>query len=157
MIMIEYLYKIQKRGGEQMNKSTVGMNIKKYRKLKKLKQKELAEMIGYTESSISKYEQGLIQIPNTVIDLISKALDVSPLEILGADEWELEFNVNGKLSEEVKTIEAVQSLFGKDAVQLLQYFMQLNDIGKQKALENVEDLTLIPRYIKKESPDDCNH
>lgn len=70
-----------------MDKYIIGMNIKKYRKLKKLKQKELAEMIGYTESSISKYEQGLIQIPNTVIDLISKALDVSPLEILGADEW----------------------------------------------------------------------
>lgn len=70
-----------------MDKYIIGMNIKKYRKLKKLKQKELAEMIGYTESSISKYEQGLIQIPNTVIDLISKALDVSPLEILGVDEW----------------------------------------------------------------------
>lgn len=61
----------------------VAANIKFYRKRRKMKQKELADLIGYTESSISKYEQGLIQIPNTVIDLLAKALDVSPIDLLG--------------------------------------------------------------------------
>ena len=110
--------------------------------------KDLAEMIGYTESSISKYEQGLIQIPNTVIELISKALEVSPLEILGAEQWELEFNPNGKISDELAVIESVQRIFGADAVKVLEYFCALNDTGKQKALTYVGDLTEIERYKK---------
>lgn len=70
-----------------INKILVGRNIKLARKKRHLKQKELAEIIGYTESSISKYEQGLTEIPNSVIELIAKALQVSPLQLLGFETF----------------------------------------------------------------------
>ncbi len=127
-----------------MDKSIVGMNIKQARKKKKMKQKELAELIGYTESSISKYEQGLVDIPNTVIGLIARALDVTPVELLG-ESWESEFNPDGKLSEEVKMIEEKQE---KEDVKLLQQFHMLNDAGKEKILSDLEDLTMLPKYLK---------
>lgn len=112
-----------------------------------MKQKELAELIGYTESSISKYEQGLVDIPNTVIGLIARALDVTPVDLLG-ESWESEFNHDGKLSEEVKTIESIKTFYGDDAVKLLQQFHMLNDAGKEKILSDLEDLTMLPKYLK---------
>ncbi len=130
-----------------MDKSIVGMNIKQARKMKKMKQKELAELIGYTESSISKYEQGLIDIPNTVIGLIARALDVSPVDLLG-ESWEAEFNPGGKLSNEVQTIERIQENFSKEDVKLLQQFHMLNEAGKEKILSDIEDLTMLPKYQK---------
>ena len=123
------------------------MNIKQARKKKKMKQKELADLIGYTESSISKYEQGLVDIPNTVIGLIARALEVSPVELLG-ESWESEFNPDGKLAEEVKTFESVKSLLDENAIKLLQQFDMLNASGKQKVLSDVEDMTMIPKYQK---------
>lgn len=137
------------KGCDVLDKKIVGMNIKLARKKKKMKQKELADLIGYTESSISKYEQGLIQIPNTVIDLIARALEISPVDLLG-ESWESENNPDGKLSEEVKTIEAVQSFFGDDALKLLQQFQMLNESGREKMLSDIEDMTMIPKYQKKD-------
>ena len=130
-----------------MDKSIVVMNIKQARKKKKMKQKELAELIGYTESSISKYEQGLVDIPNTVIGLIARALDVTPVELLG-ESWESEFNPDGKLSNELQAIEKIQENLSKEDVKLLQQFHMLNDAGKEKILSDLEDLTMLPKYLK---------
>lgn len=130
-----------------MDKKIVGMNLKLARKKKKLKQKELAEMIGYTESSISKYEQGLIEIPNSVIDLLAKVLEISPADLLG-ESWETEYNSDGKISEEVKTIELVKKYFGEKSLELLQQFHELNEPGKEKVLDYASDLALIPKYRK---------
>ncbi len=131
-----------------MNLKVVGNNIKQARKKKGLKQKELAEKIGKTISSIGKYELGLTQIPNDVIEQIAKVLDVSPLELLDAEEWEMSFNPNGKLAKEVKLIEQIQEVFGSESVQLLQWFSELNDQGKMKAIDDICDLTEIPKYTK---------
>lgn len=135
------------KGCDSVDKRIIGMNIKQARKKKKMKQKELADLIGYTESSISKYEQGLIQIPNTVIDLIARALEVAPVDLLG-EAWDAENNPDGKLAEEVKVIDLVQKHFGKDAVELLQQFNNLNETGKIKAISDLADMTEIPKYKK---------
>lgn len=129
-----------------MDKSIVGRNIKLARKKKKMKQKELAEMIGYTESSISKYEQGLVQIPNSVIELIAKALNVPITDILDLETWEDKYNTDGKLAQETSIIGQLDDVFGKGATELLQQFQELNDLGKKKMLEIVSDISLIPKY-----------
>ena len=66
-----------------MNLNFLGENIKKARKEKKMTQKELAEKIHRTESSIRKYEKGIIQIPNDIIEKIAIALNISPLDLVG--------------------------------------------------------------------------
>lgn len=124
------------------------MNIKKARKQKKLKQKELAEQIGYTESSISKYEQGLIQIPNTIINEIARVLDVSPLQLLGADEWDKQFNQDEKLSMETRLLEHINEIYGSKSVELLRWFNELNELGQEKAVNDLCDMTEIPKYKK---------
>nr|DAP92771.1 MAG TPA: helix-turn-helix domain protein [Caudoviricetes sp.] len=136
--------------GIAMNWCDVGMNIKQVRKKKGLKQKELAELIGFSESSISKYEQGLIQIPNTVLERIAKVLEVPLFEIL---PWDDEFNSNGKLAKESRIFDEIERVFGKGADDLLMNYVQLNQEGQMKACEYVSDLSINPKY-KKEPPSD---
>ena len=128
-------------------KEALGMNIKAARKKKKMTQPQLAELINRTESSIRKYEKGLIDVPNEVITEIAKALDVLPTDLLPFDKWDAEVNVD-KLSKEVRLIEQIQSSYGKNSVEILQYFNELNEIGQEKAISSVADLTEIPKYKK---------
>lgn len=85
-----------------MNNKEIGMNIKQARKKKKLKQRELAELIGFSESSISKYEQGLITIPSAVLERLSKVLEVPLVDLCS---WDETFNHDGQLSQECNEYE----------------------------------------------------
>ena len=59
-------------------------NIKKYRKLKKMTQDELAKLTGYTDrSSIAKIEKGDVDLPQSKIILFAKALGVDPGDLMG--------------------------------------------------------------------------
>lgn len=65
-----------------MDDKKIGMNIKKYRK-GKFTQQELADKIDKTESSIRKYEKGLVTIPLDVLDKIASVLGVSVYDLVG--------------------------------------------------------------------------
>ena len=54
-----------------------------------------------------------------------------------------------KAAEETKAIELVQKHFGKDAVHVLQMFMELNQTGQQKVLEDLSDMTELSKYTEK--------
>lgn len=131
-----------------MNKSIVGMNIKAARKKQKMTQKELADIIGYSESSICKYEQGLVEIPMVIIEKIASVLSVSSSDLLDLESWENEFN-SVNLSKEVKALEAVDSVFGKDSCDFLKMFLQLNKEGKRKAIERIYEMTELDKYQNK--------
>jgi transcriptional regulator with XRE-family HTH domain len=77
-----------------MDIEKLGQNIKYYRMQKKLTQKDLGSKISKTESSIRKYEKGIVDIPNKVISEIADALDVSMNDLLGTSEaFESDFNI----------------------------------------------------------------
>ena len=65
----------------------IGKNIKRFRK-GKMTQRELAREIGKTESSIRKYEKGLVEIPLRVIHDIADVLNVDMLYLLGQEYFD---------------------------------------------------------------------
>lgn len=67
-----------------------------------LTQSELSQRTGITQSSLSDYIKGKYRPKQDKIDLISKALGVSPAYLMG---WDEEFNKDGKLAEDVEKIE----------------------------------------------------
>ena len=96
-------------------------------------------------AAVSKWEKGHVkEMKGKTILNICRLIGITPYELMG---WDEEFNQFGKLDNEVKLIEAVQFQYGKSAVELLGNFIKLNSIGKEKAIENVIDLTSIPKYI----------
>lgn len=90
-----------------MELSKVGQSIKQHRKSAGLTQEELARKIKKTESSIRKYEKGLVQIPIDVVEQIAIALGTTPFELMGADYWDVK---HPEIKKHVDTIEGLLSL-----------------------------------------------
>lgn len=65
-----------------MNYEKIGEFIAKKRKEKNLTQKDLALLIGVTDKAVSKWERGLGCPDVSILEVLSKELDVSILEIL---------------------------------------------------------------------------
>ena len=73
-----------------MNENIItGNRIREIRKSKKLTQKQLASLLGVVESSVTKYENGKIEIPLSKLKELAKILDVNDLYLIGlSDEKE---------------------------------------------------------------------
>lgn len=114
-----------------------GTRIKYLRDLTGLSQEELGRRVGLQRAAINKYEKGTVEnIPIKTIEKIARVFDVSPTFIVG---WS-ETNSNS-LSAEVKIIQGIQRFYGKDAVEMLQTYLTLNKIGKNRALQYLEELS----------------
>lgn len=121
---------------------TMGEYIKLLRKNCDLTQEELGQKLSppVNRAAINKWETGQVEnIKRSYIEQMSKLFGVKPSELMC-------FDYEHKLSEDVITIEMVQKNFGTDAVRLLEWFTRLNDLGKGKALEELEDLSNLPKY-----------
>lgn len=72
------------KGGARVNYTEIGKKLKSRRKSLNLTQSALAEMVGLTESSISRYEAGKIAtMPTSTVKRICKVLHIEPSELLG--------------------------------------------------------------------------
>ena len=132
----------------------MGEIIKMLRLQANMTQEELGEKIGVQKSAVRKYEKGEVEnIKRSTIKKMADLFNVSPCYLMG---WEDAYNPNGRLAKEVSLIEQIQNQYGKDAVQLLQNFVELNELGKSKALESASDLTEIQKYTEKEDADLCS-
>lgn len=94
-------------------------------------------------AAVNKWETGMVEnIKRTHLQQLAKLFGVKPCELMCFDD-QID---SSQITKEVKVIEQIQDLFGKDAVQLLQYFNELNESGRQKALDAVSDLVDHPKY-----------
>lgn len=67
-----------------MNYIEIGKKLKSRRKALNLTQSALAEKVGLTESSISRYEAGRIStMPTSTVKRICEVLNIEPSELLG--------------------------------------------------------------------------
>lgn len=67
-----------------LNYKEIGKKIKSKRKSLNLTQLELAQSVGLTESSISRYESGKIAtMPTSTVNKICEVLHIAPSELLG--------------------------------------------------------------------------
>lgn len=146
---------------------TTGQIIRQLREERGLTQEQLASMMGYShKSSINKIEMGKADLPQSKLVEFAKVFGVSPCDLLGYEPptateeqkkiWDEQFNFNQQLKNEVTLIEHIQKFYGKDAVKILQLFNALNKTGKKKALENIEDLTTVPKYQEEGTIDEEN-
>lgn len=121
----------------------MGEKIRHLREQKNMSMEDLGKMLGVQRQAIMKYEKGIVEnIPRKTIEKLARVLGVTPCDLMCFEDYYDE----DQIAMEVKVIESVQGIFGKDAVQMLQYFMELNEAGKQQALNTISDLTEIPKY-----------
>lgn len=100
---------------------TVGERIKKERERFSISQTELAQKIGVSKQTLYKYETNIItNIPSDTIERTANVLNCSPAYLMGWDD--------------------------EEPSKIIQYYNQLNDIGKHEAEKRVEELTYLPQY-----------
>lgn len=88
-----------------MNQEKIGKFIQERRKLKKLTQVELAEKLGVSNRTISKWENGNCMPDYSIFNALCKELDISINELLSGEKLN-EDNYQNKLEENfVKTID----------------------------------------------------
>lgn len=81
----------------EINYKLIGLHIKKYRNKLNLTQVELGNMIGKTESSIRKYEKGLISIPTYVLEKLSEIFNISVYDLISNNQIQnIENEINYK-------------------------------------------------------------
>ena len=115
---------------------------------KKWTQEELGQEFTppVNRAAVNKWETNRVEnIKRSYIQKMSELFGVSPCELMRFDD---RFD-SAKAAEETKAIELVQKHFGKDAVHVLQMFMELNQTGQQKVLEDLSDMTELSKYTEK--------
>ena len=136
---------------KQHSKEEIGRKIRELRIKKGMSQGQLAKAVGYTSensrSTINKVEQGQNDILQSKLMAYARALDVTVGYLLGVEDAD-EFDITEGHKSKVNALEAVKNAYGKDAAELLKVFAQLNELGQQKALEQINDLFEIKKYIK---------
>ncbi|HFI0078419.1 TPA: helix-turn-helix domain-containing protein [Streptococcus suis] len=111
-------------------KNILGNAIKDLRKSKKLTQKQLSELTGYKQNTISNHENGNRQLDENDIRVYAKALDVSPQTLFD--------KTNPRLSTIPSSI-PFQNFDPRQAI-LLSNYSKLNDTRKNKLLATSETL-----------------
>ncbi len=106
--------------------------------LRNMKPVELSQATGLSKARISQYTNGVYEAKQKALYLIARALNVS-------EAW-LMYEKNAA---EVELLECIQVTFGEKAVQLLEQFIELNEVGKDKAIDTLIDLCMIEKYTEK--------
>ena len=113
---------------------TTAEKIKELRLQKGLSQEALGTLIGVKKAAINKYETGrVVNIKRTTLKRLADALGVTPADLLDDESSSSGAHLSAP---EVDPREE----------KLLSVFRELNDIGKRRAIENVEDLAGNEKY-----------
>lgn len=137
---------------------TFASRLNKAMSERNMNQADLVQKTGIRKQQVSQYVNGLFEAKQQAVFLLAQALNVSEAWLMGYDvtmEKEIPQKLWDKFDAEIDTdtlaksvnlLELIQEQYGKEAVQLLEAFTQLNPLGQEKALESLSDLTDIPRY-----------
>ncbi len=112
----------------------IGQRIAAYRKVAGLSRRELFELSKVSESAIKQYESGLRHPRAEHLQRIASAFHISLEGLLTGDE----------------SIPLNPARATSRADRLNKHFRKLNDDGQDKAIERVEELTMIEKYLRKE-------
>ena len=117
------------------NNQAMGEKIKYYRQKQNMTQKELGEACGIDAANIRKYESGRQNPKIETLEKIAIALDVGVGELYG--DYELLHRIGDR---------AATKKFEFQLSKMEGYLGQLNEEGRNIALERVRELAEIPRY-----------
>lgn len=127
----------------------IGNRIKQARKSKQITQKQLANIINKTESSIQKYECGSTEVPYSVLQQIAKALDVKISKLIFDEYTEEIYKPSYSLREQAEHATIVKTE-NETFQNLAISFSRLTNEGQQKVADYADDLTKIPQYQRHE-------
>lgn len=117
---------------------------------------ELAEITGISKSSLQRYATGVTKkIPINCVELIAKATNTTAAYLMGWEEddeacidkdLKKPVNVCKEESSISDATDIVRNSYGEKAVEMLEGFDTLNELGKDKMLNDLEDTKALEKY-----------
>lgn len=120
-----------------MKKAETKDRIKEAMEIREIKQADLVEKTGIDKGQMSSYLSGKYKPKQRNLNLIAQALSVDEAWLMGFDvpmERHNDYNIQKE-----------------EFPKIMQYYDQLNDIGKHVATDRVKELTEVQRYVKKDT------
>lgn len=114
-----------------------------------IKASELSKRTGLSKAQISQYVNGVYEAKQAALYKLAVALNVSEPWLMGHDV-PMGRLLQSKVKEQASMIEQVKLYFGAETAEAVNLFAQLNENGKRKAIENLQDLTAIEKYTTAE-------
>lgn len=113
---------------------------------RKWSQEELGASLNppVNRSAVNKWESGMVEnLKRTHVIQLANLFGVNACDLMCFDEMDDSESLN-----QLTAIEFVQNKFGIDALELLYKFDKLNNEGRRKAIETLNDMIDHPRYMK---------
>lgn len=123
-----------------------GTKIRNLRKSHNLTQEQLGEMLGVKKVTIQKYENGSIKnLKQSTIAKLSEIFKVSPTVFINdAPDFDVRLGERVfEIKEDVLAIERFQKNYGNDAIELVRVYTELNEEGKLRVLQYINDMSKI--------------
>lgn len=107
---------------------------------------DMEDAVGKKGATISRYASGEIKgVKRETIVKLANFFNVNPAWLAGLSSEKYITHTNSSFNE------SLQLKYGKMATELLDNYNKLNELGKQKANDNVKDLTKINEYTEKKT------
>lgn len=123
-----------------------GTRIRELRRLKNLTQEQLGDILGVKKVTIQKYENGTIKnLKQSTITKLAETFNVNPSVFV---EETIDFDKKlgervFEIKDEVLAIERFQKSYGNDAVEVVKIYNELNQTGKNRVLQYLQDMSKI--------------
>ena len=124
-----------------MGTDTFKVVIAKLRKERKLTQAELAKILGVSASTVSMWENGERAPVHAMVKKIADFFNVDMDYLYGRTNIRQHMSIDNDGN--------IQLTVTPEEKRLLDYFSKLNDLGKEKVLEDMGDLLQLPKYTVK--------
>ena len=144
---IDIIYKKEKE--KDMNQSNIGKFIGEIRREKNMKQSELAEKIGVTSKTVSRWETGKYMPDLSLFTEISKILGVTINELLNGERL-----VKKKNSDSIE-IEIKLEIEQKQYNSLFNYFLKENNKHTNKKQHDIYFSPRNPTFFGGDIDDEC--
>lgn len=118
---------------------SIGNNIRRLRSYCEYTQSHLAQLMGVSQQNIGQYEKGARNPKRETLERMADCFDC-PVGIFYED---IENLTNSELEDFITSFEDSKDT---EHGELIYLYEKLNQSGKQKAIERVEELTEIPKY-----------
>lgn len=117
------------------NNRFTGNKIRSYRKKMKLTQEELANRIGVKGNSISAYERGGVEIPNSKLQALANVFDITTLDLLPIEGTENNDSISAYVQEAKSELTDDQLKFVED---ILKKALSLSGSERSDLFKNIK-------------------
>lgn len=109
--------------------------------------------VKLNKNDLSQYVSGKVVPKQDKLSILALALEVNEVWLMGynlppgRDELQ---QLESKLSQGTQALEIIQNQYGKEAVEALRLFVQLDTIDRGRIIGNMENMLDDPKYSAKE-------